>query len=935
MKKIFTLISLFVFIVTLSACDLFGKSVSDETTDPGDNNGSGEFVNEYSKLSIEEIKTQYNTLLNDYAPKCNADRDSYLKGIDDSVFAVNGEYYWWTVIYPVLQEEQCSIFSSDDYIYGISGSIENSDYLVTGVNFFSTYTVDENTGFKTQIQENILNTLLGVEDYMQENSITIYTNDSWNSRFMMNKYFNAVHGSGNWSHITITNDINSDYDLAMLFDAEEDLVNDAVSKNAPIYASYNNYWGISSGSQSMFNINVEPSYKSWQDINITSIKDIGIYNGMMEIYNLMETFDTNGMVLNIPSVLFQFENSYCGGYYAITDSRTDMCDFTLVTYSNDSSKNLENAFYSPVDMLASSIAFYDKQGLNIFELEGAESIKLALVYADKLRETNEYNFDDYGDIVNHTEFYKTIFADQVISYARPDNSLQYDLGEYSPYEDEIQLLSVNNTSLSIDLYNKDDLTATGIYIKAGQSATITRTDSNPNDITIYINYQRTYSTRIYGSNDSSYNRPYVDRSNAIVIEAGGSVTISTPKGGQLFVAVPDNTSGDSINLNIDNILFSPFLDSTDSSSIASFVNDVINSPFNWVDIKTGDMQLHSRRDYMLETFEEYSNDLNVLLYDIDTYLMGNNYYNAGIMSNNSERSQSIIDFFASRNLIEEANSDIHRRRTQHFYADEAQCGYMCSAGGTWAGPSNYSPIDGAKYFSPVFWGENHELGHGLQMNLLSVYGGASTEVSNNVYAAEVVRQYALANGETYYDARYSLEEVFDMLQADIANGAEPSSSSTLWTNGGYFHRLAFYEQLIYATNDSDFYAKINILTRIIYGYVNNESSFDLIKVGLGLSEYSYSEFQSMSSTDWIAIASSLISDRNLSEFCEGFGLSVSDKAKEQINANGYSDSLGKVMYYVPSDSNNDNYLLASFEDLENKDIYIISLTDGTWTNPVL
>ncbi len=934
MKKILLLLLAFVSIFTLTAC--YGDteegnintqglqcdgtsatpSLSTRTT------STNYSQSDYRSQSNSEIISNYGSYITDYISSCEETRSSYLQGYSSTTLSASGNPYWWNAINSTNPDSHCSIFTSDYYQYSLSGTLENSDYLVTGVNFFSPYTFDYTV--PTQILSNILNTLLEIEDITDtSNNITIYMNNTDHIRLP-----NVL------SHITITTDINEDYDLFMAHSPTTEQVNDALSKSKPMYVAYNVHWADDE-SHKLFDITLgKATADTMLDINITDINEEFISIGMTEVLELMELLENDA-----------FDLSFNSGSNCSDDGSG--CNWSRI-YLNTNYKNLQVSFFTPITSLSNSINAFDEQGIDIFSIEGAESLKAALAFADNLRSEVVYDFErfatttsvgtTYSRIDNHTDFFKALYADQVINYSRPDNVLYNDLGTYSPNEDEIQALDTIDTSICIDLDIFDDITATGIYLKAGQSTTITRTDSNPEDTTIYINYQRnTGSKRIFSTGANSYDRPYLTRSNAIPLPAGESITISTPKGGQLFVQVPDNTNSDEVRLDVQNVLLSPLLTSFDTVSIDNFLTELETTPFNFVDIITEDMQLHSRTDFIKTSMETYNKDLYLFTDYLNTYFIGKNYYYAGIISSSIERSDNIVQFFEDRGLTVYSEGDIHRRRTQHFYADEANCGYMCSSNlmfnGT--GPLDYSPIDSNKAFDPIYWGENHELGHNLQAQMTMIYGfSTSIEVSNNIHPLYIAREHALATGSNYYDTRFYYSDVFSILKQDILAGTAVSSS-TLWTSSSVFNRLAFYEQLTFATNDNDFYPKLGIMTRILTEYTSTEQEFLTIRNGLGLSTYSYAEYKSMNSNDWMAIVSSLVGQRDLSTFFEGFGVSVSTKAKTQINSMNYTkQALGKVMYYVPTNPDNAMEPLAEFWYYDNKDDYLINIATGGWINPV-
>ncbi len=880
-------------------------------------------VKDYRNLDNTRIISQYNRFLNAYDNECETTRYTYFRGYRGSQIDAKGNANWWNTLNSTAPEAHCSIFTSDNYQYSFSGTIENSNYLVTGLDYFSElswYRAEDDSYIEySSIHDNILNNLMGVDSHYKLKSFTVYVNSNNNIR--IHEFFNEVYGVGKWDHITITDSLEDDYDLFMALSPTTEQVNDAVSKDKPIYAVYHTWWG-NDESYKLFNVTLGSNGSSIQEnVNIytKNMNERYRYNGMKDVLDLMEFLNYNKLQLDFGS------DAEC---------TTSGCDWTQVTLKDDSSINMQDAFFTPVSELVRLIATYDQSATDIFSTEYNTNLKAALAFSDNIRKEIRYDFGTFTELSDHTRFFEALYADQVISYARPDNVLSNDLGDYSPREDEVQKLSTSTVSVNLETDVWNDLTATGIYIKAGQETTITRTDDHTQNITIYINFHRDASNRVFATGSNSYNRPYSDRSTAIVIEPGQTVTISTPKGGQLFVAIPNDIYGNEISLTAKNVLQSPYLDSTDVNSFADFLIDLQTTPINWADFVTPDMQLHSTTGKMIQSLLAYDNSIEDFIYDTDTYFIEANYYYAGILSDRLARSTNVLTFFEGLGLTYYSETAIHRRRTQHYYADEAQCGSLCSSGMNLSGgPIGLSPIDAFSHFRPLSWGENHEIGHNLQMSLSRIYGGASTEVSNNIYPLEVNRLHAIENGNAYYDVRFSYEAVFNSLKVNH-NAGTAISDFNLWTSDSVFMRLAFYRQISYASDDVDFFPKLNIMTRIMSNY-RNANDYEAIQAGFGLTNYTLAEAQAISPNDWMAIATSIIADRDMSEFFEGFGVTVSDKAKTQISEFDLSrPALGKVMYFIETNPSNANQCIVDFIDYTNKEDYLIDIATGEWVNPV-
>ncbi len=875
-------------------------------------NGGSEDSEILRNMSNKKLIYEYSDFLEDYKIACNDTARKY-SGVElESTYPVAGNANWWTTLTSTANDKHIPIYSSSTGLYAIEGQLGKSTYFATGLMFFMEGEIGGDI-YWSRIQENILNGLLGTDDF-RDKELTIFVNDP--NRISLQRYFNDYDIGHN---ITILSgrdrDLsNLDYDLYMGSNPTKKQIEDTSNKGVPMYVSYNQHWEYDNYTYELFDITIS----SWnaKPLITTPNCEGSTYKDMEDIYNILDTLVNGELELMIPS------NWSCNKALE-TDSA---CNFDDIYIKNSGTTSIMDFYYNPVRKLRDAIKSYDKRAIDIFSLDYGYGIKIALAVAENFRESVVYDVEalNYTAISDHTQFYQTMFADTIINYASPENELTNSLGTFSPNEDEIQKLETHDETIKIDKLFGKKATGTGVYVKAGQTTTITRKDTVPYNLTLYINYQTDLASQIYS--DKAYSRPYTDRSNGITIKPGETYNISSPKGGTLFFDNQSSAIIEDLEIEVKNVLNNPYLDKFDDESIYNFAAELTTTPFNYVDVITPHIQLHSTTSNMIKAFDEFG-DPKAYIGALLKYWGGVNYYYGGFLGDEvPARSSDINQFFSDRDLTAYANDpNIHERGQEHSYSDRASCGYMCATG---------EMTDSPAPFNPFGWGENHELGHKMQNSYTKIYGNASGEVSNNIYPMEVARQHAKDRGDTYYfgHSGYNNEAAFAAVVKGYGN---VTSSNYLWSASNMlFNRLAIYQQMTYAAADEEFFAKMNIMARILY-HNTDEENFNYVKDGLGFSTYQIAS--EITSNDFMAITGSLIADRDLSSFFEGMGIEISDQAKTQINTVTYSRTkipYGKY-YFVPGLNGNYGYTPVDFINDPNIDDYLINISDGIWYNPTL
>ncbi|WP_020560866.1 ImpA family metalloprotease [Thiofilum flexile] len=576
----------------------------------------------------------------------------------------------------------------------------------------------------------------------------------------------------------------------------------------------------------------------------------------------------------------------------------------------------QSLFYDGLNATRSAINTLDLQRKNVFKLDnGYRLIKLALLLSDKLRPLINYPMDKQTTL--DSTFLKAQFADNIINFSRPNNDAQPELGSFTTSANNLLIDQLPTKTIDITQTptNFSEWSSTGIYIPAGKTITLTRTDTSNTIAKFKVNYQRP-TTRLW--NTDGYSRPQYLASTEIPLASNQSYSFSNPYGGLLYVGWNATTNTDPIAISASNVIDSIMLSAFDDTSIQTFIDELNNSPTEWVDIKTPYAELHSLKSYLFTAFNRQdgnttngytTQDIKDYISDINTYLIAGNYNFAGFngvglpdISNetlafcNSLGLDAVVYEGVTKNLC--LDSSIHNRPAiQHINADiSSLCADLCSG----------NPFDvGGAPAQPLNWSENHEMGHNLQRTRLKIYDVRSFEVSNNIFSLHTMWKSALDKGLTKITTdRTGHKNAFNILQASIAAGTAPSISHPLWVSSGTYDnaydRLAFYMQLMYTAGSWDFYTKLYIMERILSHAVQNDARWDAVKNQLGLSQYTRTAAGNLNAGDFMYLATSKIMQKDYRDYFAAWGISVSQAAKDQVAANGFTTLVPAALYYIPT-----------------------------------
>ena len=562
-------------------------------------------------------------------------------------------------------------------------------------------------------------------------------------------------------------------------------------------------------------------------------------------------------------------------------------------YDKYSNVSLKDLLFTPINNIKTDLKSLDAQNIDIFDSNQSYDrfLKLVLLIGDKYRANIAYPMD--RDTTDDATLFKAYFADSTPLYSRKSVHYQPDLGDFTPKLQEVLEQPTSSEDLTLTPNRYDSWTSTGFYLLPGQTITVKRADDSDNEVKLKINMQRFTSTRMWEPN--SYTRPRFLQSNVISIEKGKEYRVSSPYGGPIYVhwrGVKENAK--SFTLHFENVAKHPTL-IVDSATfpedkINEYYNKLLDTPFNYTDIKTPFLEVHTLVQLQLDAFNDkhYNGDLKRYFNDLKQYLVKDILEEAGFQGDGLNLYSNVKDWCDEVGL--DCESPIHQKpKIQHINADHrAACGAGCSG----------NPFDITEPLTIFAGAPVHEYGHNLQTILIKPYTWYSTEVTNNVFTNYVASLYAKDHGEMVASYKWNdFPKSYAILNQAIRENIAPHvDTHPMWLNAET-HKYADVRQVLvthiaFLNRDWHVYTKLYLLERTFRDALSSQEKWDNTKDTIGFSNYSLDEAKELlyppmeKSNDFLAIELSKISNKNYVPYLNTWGLEISNKAIEQIKSNG-------------------------------------------------
>ncbi|SFF54799.1 Peptidase M60, enhancin and enhancin-like [Duganella sp. CF458] len=551
-------------------------------------------------------------------------------------------------------------------------------------------------------------------------------------------------------------------------------------------------------------------------------------------------------------------------------------------------------FFQGAEQLQSWIASVETAGKRPFDADAPKLLKYLVLLGDYYRNHVTYPMSKSSTPVN--TFLQALFADHALASNRdiqPAMKLQG-----SSFPSLSGSAAETSVSRSFATRKVDFSTSAATYALPGKTFSVTRNDSSAAKVTVFINQLRSGAAHIFGD---KYDRPQFLWGNEVPLEPGQTIKLSSPTGGIIYVRLQETDSPLNVALQFSGVGQQAAY--TGPESAATFASAVRSTTIGWSEILTPALEIHSTTEKMRKTVTDYSDNVGKLLSDIDTYMYKDAYNLAAFNGRDLALPAGVASFCQGKGW-DCASWDIHGLGgVQHFNADQANCGYLCSG----------QPIDSYAVFSPLGWGESHEIGHNLQRGRLKMYGSQSTEVSNNIFP---IHKWLLYNRNNPTAKQYGRDiqqkATFDLLQAAQKQAAPADYVKTnMWFNddlsGG---RLQFYWQLpmdnsTLGDNGWDLYRLLYLHERLLSKASGSDASWSSERAKLGFSDAGYASratVQSITAEDNMLVAVSFITGRDQRSFFDMWGIKYSATAAAQVAAYGYPAS-SKRFWVVPCEKN--------------------------------
>ncbi len=526
--------------------------------------------------------------------------------------------------------------------------------------------------------------------------------------------------------------------------------------------------------------------------------------------------------------------------------------------------NMDSEFYEGVNSIRQWLQTLDQQNIQLFDQEDYRYEKLMVLLADHYRQSVTFPMDKLSTGTN--EFLKSYFADYVQYNSRRLNHTQPDMGNFSRSEFSSE---VERVDITVNMESKRNFRSAGVYALPGKTFTVTRNDSNDVTTKIVINSLRSGATHEF--NTDGYNRPKQLTSYAYEVEPGETIKLTSSYGGPIQIHFDNNDIA--VELKFSNVAQHPVWRSTDDND--TFVEQLEANLFDWAELATPGFEVHSKRDKMMASINDamWSAPSDMAL-ATEQYMHNYPHVLAGFKGPGIDEVPEIIDY-AEEKGWEIATIDI----VKHMNADQATCGYGCSG----------NPYDAYWAFNPLAHGDLHELGHGLEKRRF-LFGDWELHAITNYYSYYSKSRYYQNTGEESACQKLYFQDQFALLQ-ESRNQSDPNAYMAAQNLNDWRWGAQVYVQMMMSAqhqgvleNGWHLLARLHLIEREFNRLKANETLWEENKASIGFTSYSKAEADSISNNDWLLIALSYVTERDMTNYLDMWGFTFSDEAKLQVVA---------------------------------------------------
>lgn len=625
-------------------------------------------------------------------------------------------------------------------------------------------------------------------------------------------------------------------------------------------------------------------------------------------------YESKAAVTAMTALTNQFEPlSTMLAHFAADDWNVDFTGWDCMGCSSNPTAQayITSEFNAGAIFLRSRLNDLDLRGVSIFAAPPSvfRLLKILVLLGDVYR--RDVSFPAPPTKVTNSRFFRTYFSDFSAYNVRTQNPAQPDLGSFAwPIPDSTPRFDdVFTYETKADKY----FTAVGAYAHPGQSFTVTRTDSFPVTVELGINTVRPTSTHEF----TTYVRPKYLRTPFIVLKPGVPITITSPYGGPLQIQVGASDPAVDVAISLTNVGRHPVWDGPQTT--ASFTKGIADAVYNWTEIKTPGIEIHSIRRLMLDTLQGPAfNTPEKLSESTFKYHFQSQYGVAGFTGSGLPVSDT-VQRLCTDNGLDCSNRLINKVPSiSHFNADKGSCGYGCSG----------NPYDADWSYSVIGWGDSHEIGHNIARFLL--YDTKTSETANDIYSAHTLGKWNKEVPYFWQGAAFSTkpEVTFSAIVAaqasadpvtymkDVAWGTDATAAARGVTDMQWdVQRMHFYWHLVQQSRENtrvnfgndgwDFWTLMNAMDREFYYAKSDATRWNARRTALGFGGLSQEAASVFSASNLIIspnnsrtlVQASRLAKTDQRPFFDMWGVTYSQEASDQVASFNYPPAEKKYWYY--------------------------------------
>lgn len=545
------------------------------------------------------------------------------------------------------------------------------------------------------------------------------------------------------------------------------------------------------------------------------------------------------------------------------------------------STKMENEFYLAANAIRNHLLSLDRSQVDLFKTADYQYEKLMVLLADRYRQDVVFPMDK--STTASLEFLKSYFSDYVQYHSRAINPKQPNMGNFSRSEFGAEIARISKT---VQLQSKRNFRSAGVYALPGETFQITRRDNSAVKVLIAINSLRSGATHEFSK--EGYSRPKHLTSTTYEIKSGETIRLTSAYGGPIQVHFDTNDLP--VELLFTNVAQHPVWRSADDNE--PFTEQLNQDQFDWAELITPGFEVHSKREKMLQSISvpEWAGSAAAMAQATERYMHNFPHALAGFKGPGITVFEQVQTYGENKGWQVETIDIV-----KHMNADQATCGYGCSG----------NPYDAYWAFSPVGHGDLHELGHGLEKGRFR-FAGWEGHSTTNYYSYYSKSQYFIDTGKESQCQSLDFKEQYDLLQQSRQQ-ADPNAFMAAQNKTGWSWGARIYIQMMMAAQQQGILqdgwhllGRLHLIEREFNRLKGSVELWDARKESIGFSQYSLDEANAISNNDWLLVALSYITERDMREYLNMWGFTFSDKAKQQVITHNHP--VMPLNYFVSSNT---------------------------------